>query len=130
MLTNLRLQVIILLLQLTVFLQYFPTVSPYLDSAFKIFLYFTEGHSWSRIKLKGSPEGIRWQTVTSEAVFEGDGQVWLLSANGDLFCSQPYNNKNLKVSISLVYVYYFTFTLSIYCNYVFIIFAANLFAII
>lgn len=54
------------------------------------------GHSWSRIKLKGSPEGIRWQSVTSEGVFESEGQVWLLSANGDLFCSPSYNNRTLK----------------------------------
>ncbi|XP_026281489.1 tectonin beta-propeller repeat-containing protein 2 [Frankliniella occidentalis] len=55
------------------------------------------GHSWTKIKVKGSPTSIKWQTVTAEGIFESGGQLWLLSANGDLFCSQPYNRKNIEL---------------------------------
>ncbi|KAK3921074.1 WD repeat-containing protein [Frankliniella fusca] len=54
------------------------------------------GHSWTKVKLKGSPTTIKWQTVTAEGVFESGGQLWLLSANGDLFSSHPYNSKKLE----------------------------------
>lgn len=54
------------------------------------------GHAWTRVRLKGCPTGIKWQTVTAEGVFESGGQIWLLSANGDLFCTQPYNNRKIE----------------------------------
>lgn len=73
-------------------------VLSYLQILSLCILLLLTGHSWTRIKLKGSPTGVRWQTVSAEGIFESGGQLWLLSANGDLYCSQPYNNKNLKVN--------------------------------
>ncbi|KAK6623332.1 hypothetical protein RUM43_009184 [Polyplax serrata] len=47
------------------------------------------GYIWNKVFSNKTLVNFRWQTLSGEGVFEDKGHIWLLSTDGNIFCTSP-----------------------------------------